>query len=617
MEPSLQSKNTLIIDIKQDDTCTPTHRCNGDAFNNLSPLEEMFLEHHPSSSLLPPPVYNAPYSPGAKSRMLETYPMDSTEKIMSKVVSIAESATDDIYIEVPKQERESSIDFLVLEAFAESDYDNDLTTCSYYKQPEYTKFFTKHRPLVPQSILQSSANVYCASLSRCRTKDEHENPSKCSYDVAKRCVQNEFEEDEEDEDEEDEEDAVFMEKGIKEANDLERRKSFSMDRFVFFSSRTKIKQQAPTLKTLLRDDQSFSNLFSTKNGIWWLDCLDPTATELKTISRAFGIHPLTIEDIRQKIDHEKVELFKNYHFLCFNSFNNDEDSEEYLEPINVYLVIFKEGVISFHFAPINHTSNVRRRVRQLCDFVKVSTDWLCYAILDDITGSFAPIIKKLEVEIDFIEESVYLTRKPDFQLMIRRIGESRNIGNLMLRLLSRKADVIKMFAKRYNHHFSNVSEEEMALYLGDIQDHIIQMKQSLSVYEKMLSRSHANYLAQLQVESVDSNNRITKVLGRVTLIGSVLVPLNLVTGLFGMNVRVPGQNGDDLKWFFGVIGFIVALIIIFSVITNNWIVEAETGSELVAEQKNHLSKKRLRNAAKKLNPFASNGEVHKYYQKEH
>jgi magnesium transporter len=30
----------------------------------------------------------------------------------------------------------------------------------------------------------------------------------------------------------------------------------------------------------------------------------------------------------------------------------------------------------------------------------------------------------------------------------------------------------------------------------------------------------------------------------------VLVPLNLVTGLWGMNVNVPGQDVDGLQWFF-------------------------------------------------------------------
>ena len=83
--------------------------------------------------------------------------------------------------------------------------------------------------------------------------------------------------------------------------------------------------------------------------------------------------------------------------------------------------------------------------------------------------------------------------------------------------------------------------------------------------------THSNYLAQLQVQSVSSNNRVTKVLGRVTLIGTILVPLNLITGLFGMNVRVPGQNDTNFGWFFGIIGIIIFIVIVLSFIASKWL----------------------------------------------
>lgn len=43
------------------------------------------------------------------------------------------------------------------------------------------------------------------------------------------------------------------------------------------------------------------------------------------------------------------------------------------------------------------------------------------------------------------------------------------------------------------------------------------------------------------MESFNSNNKVTEMLGKVTMIGTMLVPLNVITGLFGMNVKVPGR----------------------------------------------------------------------------
>lgn len=68
------------------------------------------------------------------------------------------------------------------------------------------------------------------------------------------------------------------------------------------------------------------------------------------------------------------------------------------------------------------------------------------------------------------------------------------------------------------------------------------MTQNLNHYEKILSRSHSNYLAQISIEMTDANNQINDVLSKLTALGTVLIPMNLVTGLWGMNVHVPGQE---------------------------------------------------------------------------
>ncbi|RLV90066.1 Magnesium transporter ALR2 [Spathaspora sp. JA1] len=344
------------------------------------------------------------------------------------------------------------------------------------------------------------------------------------------------------------------------------------DRFSFFHSESDETIHAPDLPSLVDPNTSIADLFKNGKGTWWLDVTCPTDAEMRTFAKSFGIHPLTAEDIRMQEAREKVELFRSYYFVCFHTFENDMESEDYLEPINVYIVVFREGILSFHFSPISHPANVRRRVRQLRDYVEVSADWLCYALIDDITDGFAPVITGIEYEADSIEDSVFVARQTDFKTMLQRIMEARRKVMTLMRLLSGKADVIKMFAKRcqdeaiqqdMSHPVQATAARpraNIALYLGDIQDHVVTMFQNLLAYEKIFSRSHANYLAQLQVESFNSNTKISEMFSKVTLIGTMLVPLNLITGLFGMNVEVPGRDVNNLAWFFGIVGVIIVSI---------------------------------------------------------
>jgi magnesium transporter len=69
-------------------------------------------------------------------------------------------------------------------------------------------------------------------------------------------------------------------------------------------------------------------------------------------------------------------------------------------------------------------------------------------------------------------------------------------------------------------------------------DHIITMLQNLGQYDSVLARSHSNYLAQINIELSQLSNGTNKVVNRLTFFATMAIPLNLVAGLFGMNVMV-------------------------------------------------------------------------------
>ena len=301
--------------------------------------------------------------------------------------------------------------------------------------------------------------------------------------------------------------------------------------------------------------------------VWWLDVLSPTEAEMKVLSKAFGIHPLTAEDIIMQEAREKVELFHHYYFVSYRSFDQDPSSETFLDPVNVYVVVFREGVLSFHFSMTPHPANVRRRIRQLSDYMILSSDWISYAIIDDITDVFVPLIQKIEEEVDDIDDAILemhsggpapekkeegaaaATAEADTNMLLR-VGDCRKRVMSLYRLLGNKADVIKGFAKRCNEHWEVAPRSEIGLYLGDIQDHIVTMTSNLSHYEKILSRAHGNYLAQINIRMNERQEQTADVLGKLTVLGTIVLPMNIITGLWGMNVWVPGQESEgDLRWF--------------------------------------------------------------------
>ena len=137
---------------------------------------------------------------------------------------------------------------------------------------------------------------------------------------------------------------------------------------------------------------------------------------------------------------EKIELFRNYYLVCFRSFDQDPYSPTYLEPLNMYIIVFREGTLSvcfiqtvtvsaqdlraftsqFHFRPTPHPQNVRRRIKQLKDYINVTSDWISYALIDDITDAFGPLIQNIEYEVDSIDELVLILKEAEQSDMLRR-----------------------------------------------------------------------------------------------------------------------------------------------------------------------------------------------------
>jgi len=161
------------------------------------------------------------------------------------------------------------------------------------------------------------------------------------------------------------------------------------NRFEYFSSHGESTIHAADFGDLVLPGDDVRTLFTLPQvdgdddeGVWWLNMNSPTVEEIRTICKAFGVHPLTIEDIATHEAREKIELFSSYYFACFRSFKVEEhESGPDYEGFNIYVIVFREGTLSFSFSPNNHASNVRKRLAMLKDYVALSSDWICYAMM--------------------------------------------------------------------------------------------------------------------------------------------------------------------------------------------------------------------------------------------
>lgn len=216
------------------------------------------------------------------------------------------------------------------------------------------------------------------------------------------------------------------------------------------------------------------------------------------------------------------------------------------EAHRLFILLFKDHLITIHAKPIRQLKSVLRRANPLKNILKITSDWFVYALFDDVVDEFLPSIKSMEFEVESIDDMVLFLKRTNQTEMLRRIGRARNQVNQLIRLLKPKTEIINILTKRHAQKF----QEHTLLYLRDTQDHLTSMIQNLEQNSETLNRSHNNYLAQISIELAEMSNRMNLQVKILTQVTSLALPFAIVGGLWGMNVVVPFEivNGSMATW---------------------------------------------------------------------
>lgn len=168
--------------------------------------------------------------------------------------------------------------------------------------------------------------------------------------------------------------------------------------YSFFSIGLNEIARAPSIQLLKSSCPSFEILMETgmHSGLWWLHVTSPSDEDITTLSRMLDIHPLTIEDIKMCELCEKIELFGPYYFVSLRPPQQPEIAiDTRASSANIYVTVFRESVISFSYNDSPHPAHVWSRIKERQSHLALTSDWICYALIDDIVDGFAPLIDRV------------------------------------------------------------------------------------------------------------------------------------------------------------------------------------------------------------------------------
>jgi magnesium transporter len=285
-------------------------------------------------------------------------------------------------------------------------------------------------------------------------------------------------------------------------------------------------------------------LRADRKALIWVEVVSPTADELATLGREFGIHEVALEDLqtsgrqRPKIEQDQDQDQVLLVFYGAQAGTGDRPTRL----IEVDLVAGQNYLITSHGGGPVDPKPFAHRVKARRELASEGAGYLLYVALDELVDSFFPALDTIGERLIEVEEAV-LAGATDTQgriLAIRKelIEVRRVVGPMrdaMVVLLRRDLDLFSSEAQRY---------------LQDVYDHLIRLAESVEDYQEVLAGT-------LDANATLASNRVNTVARNLAAYAAIFAVVTMISGVYGMNF----DHMAELGWRYGY-AWAVALMVV-------------------------------------------------------
>ena len=242
---------------------------------------------------------------------------------------------------------------------------------------------------------------------------------------------------------------------------------------------------------------------------------------IDAIGKAFGMHPLVMEDILNTTQRAKLDDYKQYLYIVLRLLNYDPEYQS-IDEEQISILVKKDCVLTFQESGKDFFKGIRERIRKPnSKFREMGTDFLCYAIIDWIIDQQFTVLEKVDDKLETLEED--LLNSPHTGILLKIEKTRREI------ILLRKAVwPIRDLISQFNRIDSPLIQESARVFMRDVYDHTIQLIDTIESFRDIVSGMLDLYLSNL----TQRTNEIMKVL---TVVSTIFVPLTFLASLYGMN----------------------------------------------------------------------------------
>ncbi len=272
----------------------------------------------------------------------------------------------------------------------------------------------------------------------------------------------------------------------------------------------------------------------TWNDLTWINMERPTERETAYLAQHYpNFHPLNLDDVLSRIQRPKIDEYEDHLFIVLHfPFFKQEDGVIISSELDVfigenYLITVDCAGNLRALAKFFKQCQTDEEARQ--ENLSQGSGHLLYRVVDRLVDHCFPILNRVSADIEETEDNIFTSKGMphaiEYLSILRRdVISFRRIIWPMRAVIASLEPKIRCFTKK-----------DLTDYFGDTIDHVDKLWDALDEYKEVIEGLNATHDSLI-------TNRTSEVMRVLTVIGTFLMPILILSSIYGMNVPLPFQH---------------------------------------------------------------------------
>ena len=301
------------------------------------------------------------------------------------------------------------------------------------------------------------------------------------------------------------------------------------------------------------------NYVGKRGSTVWINAQNVENEEVAVLKELFKLHPTTIEDIFSQQTPIKYENFGDYRVIIFKGIK--EIKKRTATTYNISFVIGDNFIITVSNMKDGTVDDLIDNEKKIQYLLTKGKKYLMHYILDKEVDEYVRRRAQLSEDLNKIE--IEFINGQNKETLTKVYG--KELAFLELRHLAESvADLCLNLTKTTE----NPEDKSLIPYFKDIYDHAAKTAEN---YKAMLERTTGMEEMYATITSLKTN----EVMRSLTIIMALMMPLTIITGFYGMNVKLPFQDYPQIWIFLLAAMMLSAVVMILISKRRGWIAGKE------------------------------------------